>query len=295
MVIFEAIAKQLDALGLPVVTEYRLFLILRELYRAGSLNGEPLRTRRGTPTPDSLNQVLRPLISRDILEADRDFTQGVYRVARHSPRPAEDVCCLVDPFCYIAYLSALQRHSLTDRQPNELHLASPASKLWIALRDEQMQRDFGGVLPTDPVVPLQRIGFADTIRQRPVRRHTVQRPGSWRAVRGGWARVATVGQTFLDTLEFSDLCGGMAHVITVWEEHAGTFLEEIVTAVDGASTKLTKIRAGYLLQERLALGLGDGRIEAWKHLAQRGGSQKLDPGADYVPVFSETWMLSLNV
>lgn len=293
--ISEAVAKRLGAQAFPVITEYQIFLIMRELYRAKELDGEAILVKRLSPTIDSLNQTVKRLRDRRVLAPDPDFSQGVYSVTGSPPKPADEVCCLVDPFCYIAYLSAMQRHGLTDRQPNELHLASPSPKLWMAMRDEKMRQDYPVLAPGDDAVPLQRLSFSDTIRDRPVRRHTTRHPGKWRQVRGSWARVATIGQTFLDTLEAPEWCGGMAHIMEIWEQHASIFLEEIITAVDSAPTKLTKVRAGYLLQERFGLGLNDSRIEGWKDFAQRGGSQKLSPEAGYVPIFSETWMLSLNV
>ncbi|MBP2233420.1 hypothetical protein J2847_006758 [Azospirillum agricola] len=292
--ISEAVARHLSAQTLPLITDYQLFLILRALYRAKEQDGEAIRIKRSTPTIDSLTQTVKRLVASRHLAPDPDFGKGVYTVTGSPAKPAEEVCCLVDPFCHIAYLSAMQRHGITNRHPDALHLASPALKLWGAMRDDRMRQDYGSLAPGGTAMPLQRLAFPDTIRRRPVRRHTSRHPGAWRQVRGSWARVATIGQTFLDTLEAPDRCGGMAHVIEVWEEHASTFLEEIVAAVDTTPVKLAKVRAGYLLQERLGLGLGDRRIDGWKSFAQRGGSQKLDPEADYAPVFSETWMLSLN-
>ncbi|WP_247891816.1 hypothetical protein [Azospirillum argentinense] len=164
------------------------------------------------------------------------------------------------------------------------------------MRDEKMRQDYGADYASGQAgIPLQRVRFSDIIRRREVRRHTTQHPGNWRQVRGSWVRVSTIGQTFLDMVENPTWCGGMAHVLEVWAEHASIFIEEIITSVDGASTKLTKVRAGYLLQERLSLAISDSRVEGWKRFAQRGGSQKLDPEGDYAPVFSPTWMISLNV
>ena len=85
----------------------------------------------------------------------------------------------------------------------------------------------------------------------------------------------------------------MSHVLDAWEEHAGTYLDEIVAAVDTATSGLAKSRAGYILEERL--GLHHRGIERWKAFAQRGGSRKLDPARDFAPPFSEKWMISLNV
>jgi flavin-binding protein dodecin len=85
----------------------------------------------------------------------------------------------------------------------------------------------------------------------------------------------------------------MGHVLDVWDRAAEPWTNEIIEAVDGAESKIDKVRAGYILEERLEID--DARVRAWKAFAQRGGSRKLDPEAPYAPAFSETWMISLNV
>jgi predicted transcriptional regulator of viral defense system len=112
-------------------------------------------------------------------------------------------------------------------------------------------------------------------------------------VQGKPRRVATIGRTFLDMLREPDLCGGIYHVLDIFAEQAPRYLRLIVDEIDRHGTKIDKVRAGYVLAERL--NLTHPAFAVWQTCAQRGGSRKLDAQADYSPRFSETWCLSINI
>ncbi len=225
-----------------------------------------------------------------------DVRARVFRVVEVPDAPAEDVACLADPFAFIGYLSAMQRYGLTVRQPVTLTLATPEPKLWARRRDAMMREDYG----FDPkeadlsyFKPLQAIDIPTSLRGRDTRVRHTKRTYHSQMLAEGVARLITVGDLFVQMLDDPELCGGMAHVLETWEEHAENYLDLIITAVEEAPTNIIRVRAGYILAERL--GLRDPRIDAWKRFAQRGGSRKLDPSSPYEPVFSEDWMISLNV
>jgi len=142
--------------------------------------------------------------------------------------------------------------------------------------------------------PLTLIDHPASVRRRPIRVYQSKAAGACRKSYsyGFESFLATTGQTFLDMLQEPRLCGGMAHVLDVWEEYAQTYLDDIVAAVDQTPSGIVKCRAGYILEEHL--GLRRPEIGRWKECAQRGGSRRLDPGRAYAPPFSETWEISLN-
>ena len=226
-----------------------------------------------------------------VINSDPDYNERAIRVPAVSDLPAEDIVCLVDPTCYISHLSAMQRWGLSDRSPDALMLTRPDRKTaavqLLAYRTEVLGED-----EANPA-PLTIIGHPDRVRRRAVRVYESKATGAFLKNRGSAAHLSTIGQTFLDMLQRPDLCGGMSHVLDVWEEHAETYLDEIVAAVDTATRGLVKSRAGYILEERLALHHSG--IERWKAFSQRGGSRKLDPAKGFASTFSETWMISLNV
>ena len=280
------LADLLEKNGKPVITKLEFFQIIRQVYRESY--SKKLYLRRKIPDYDDYSRLRSKLNKAGVIRPDRDYTR-VLRVLAVSDLPAEEIICLVDPTCYVSHLSAMQRWGLTDRNPAALMLTRPDRKT-VATQLQVMTE----ALDEDRTNPfrLNIFGHPPRVRNRAVQIYQSKTAGAFLKIRGSDARLSTIGQTFLDMLQRPDLCGGMSHVLDVWEEHAETFLEEVVTAVDTATSGLVKSRAGYILEERL--GLWHRRIEPWRAFSQRGGSRKLDPTKDYAATYSDTWMISLN-
>lgn len=293
MYLGDALAKILADRDEPIVTEYDFYVLSAGLVRKGELAGEKIKRLPTRWDVARSRGALRSLEKKQVVIPDRDFRSGVYRITQAtSAGTAEDACCLVDPFCYVSHLSAMQRYGLTERAPEALHLTTPSRPIWNRLRDEKMGRellaDMGVAYPQ-----LIRIGFRPNVRRRPVMLHESSHPARPLGVRGGYTRISSIGRTFVDMLSEPRLCGGMHHILDIWENEAGAWLDQIIDEVDAVEAKIIKMRAGYILSERM--GIDDPRILEWSRFAQRGGSRKLDPDTAYAPVFSEKWMISLNV
>lgn len=275
--------------GKPVLNSFEFFRIVWRMYRESS--GKALYLRGNTPSRDDYARLRSSLREAGATRTDRDYKARVIRVLSISDLPAEDIVCLVDPTCYVSHLSAMQRWGLTDRSPRALLLTRPdretAAGQLLAYRTEALGEDEANAFPF-PIV-----GHPARVRGRDLRIFESKIAGACVKNRGSDVRVATIGQTFLDMLQRPELCGGMSHVLDAWEEHAETYLDDIVASVDTAASGLVKSRAGYILEERQ--GLHHPSIERWKACGQRGGSRKLDPTRNFAPTFSETWMISLNV
>ncbi|WP_461474738.1 hypothetical protein [Pararhodobacter aggregans] len=96
---------------------------------------------------------------------------------------------------------------------------------------------------------LNRPGFKDTIRRRPIVVHVSSHPWTPVSVIGEETRITSIGQTFADMLAEPQLCGGMRHVLDVWENEADQWVPEIIAAIDALDSKIAKVRAGYILSE----------------------------------------------
>lgn len=294
MYLYQAAQKILLALDQPIITEYDLFVRAGQLVRDAVLDGDRITHLPNEWDAHRNRRLVSKLVRERVLAPDDDFRSSVYRIVQSvTAGSAEEACCLADPFCYVSHLSAMHRYSLTDRAPIELHITTPAREVWNRLRDEKMDRDLSDVSPRLEVTPLNRVGFKKKVRKREVAVHETKYPAKPVEIRGEKARIASVGHVFVEMLEDPVLCGGIRHVLDVWEQHARMWLDEIVDEVGRHASKIVRVRAGYILDERMAIH--DARTNQWLQDAQRGGSRKLDPDAPYAPVFSEKWMLSINV
>lgn len=278
----------LVAANRPVITPFELFHLIWAMYKNAS--GKNLYLRSKQPDASDYTRLRSNLKKTGHIGADRDYGARAFRVIAVSDQPAETIACLVDPTCYVSHLSAMQRWGLTDRHPQALILTRPDR----GSAHAQLAAHMASVLDEGEANPhpLKIISHPEHVRRR--RLHLYETKGAGLSVknRSDDVRISTIGQTFLDMLQKPELCGGMVHVIDVWEAHAATYLGDIVSTVDRATSDLVKSRAGYILEERMKVD--HPVIQAWKALGQRGSSRKLDPGKPFASVFSETWMISLN-
>lgn len=272
-------------------TDYNLFLKYKDVYK----NPEGLYIRNTAPTIANYKKTRKLLIESQKIARDADYP-STYRLLSKQDLPADEVVCLVDPFCYISHLSAMQRYGLTNRRPDALFITTPAAKIIKAMFHEKMAKDYNGELnsiPSDQIYPLKQTHHPVSVRKRPLEIFSTVGYGESIQLKGSFARISTIGQTFLDMLEEPQRCGGMAHVLDVWEEHARKYIDEIISTVDKTSKDIYKVRAGYILNELLRINRPE--ITKWLNYAQRGGSRVLDPSKPYINKFSEKWMLSINV
>jgi predicted transcriptional regulator of viral defense system len=145
----------------------------------------------------------------------------------------------------------------------------------------------------DARLPILRKLNLPSILRKTLYRHASIHLGAFTVVKDRSLRVSTIGRTFLDMLRKPDLCGGIYHVLEIYEEYAERYLRLIVDEIERHGTSIDKVRTGYVLDERC--GLSHPTIDGWLDFVQRGGSRKLYAEAEYSPVFSEKWSLSINI
>jgi hypothetical protein len=164
----DGLENVLLARDLPVVTFYDFYVLGHQLFHSKAWKNEPLKRMPHYWDQLRAKNAIRRLEARRALVSDSDFTSGVWRVTLATRAgSAEEVACIADPFAYVSHLSAMQRYGLSDRSPQALHLTTPKRDRWNALRSERALRDLPEVQRLESPI-LNRPGFRDTIRRRPV-------------------------------------------------------------------------------------------------------------------------------
>ncbi|NQV46308.1 MAG: hypothetical protein HQ504_00850 [Rhodospirillaceae bacterium] len=297
----QAMVLALADTGKPVISDFDLSIIIAELLTYKMYNSTRISVRQGDIDQESFTRRIRTIEKNRIVIPDEDFSRGrpspkiryganVWWISGAPKGTAEDVACITDPFCHISYLSAMQRYGLTERAPKNLILGTYKRDAWNSQRDK-LEETILEKINADGLA-LRKISMPSKIRGRKIEIHEFGQPRKTIDVVDTFARVSEIGTTFVDMLERPELCGGMEHILTIWENESEKYLDQIIRSVDQTPRKITKVRAGYILDERM--GLNDTRVMKWQTYATRGGDQKLDPHGDFRPPYSDKWMISIN-
>ncbi len=279
----------------PVITNYELALFVFRLLQVGEVDGRRLRARPRIAMRSDLYTARHGLLKRGTFKEDKTLPSTVHRIMDRSRSDPESVLSAIDPFGFVSHLSAMAFHGLSNRLPKMIFFTTLAASVWRSAAQEKMRKDLGEQfhlykehgLPSLHHIRLERVqGMAVSYIRS-------SSHGGYRLAREGTLKVATLGRTFLDMLRRPELCGGMSHVLEIYESRGREHAMLIINELEQRGSPIDRVRAGYILEERC--GVTDPRLDAWVADAQRGGSRKLDPQSEYAPRFSERWQLSINV
>lgn len=289
----QAASLAMAAYDRPVITSYRLGLLVFRLVKDGHIGDRKLSVR--TIDRRQYRDALAFLQQYGLLTPVRGVTsQTTFALSGRASVSAAEIACTVDPFAYVSHLSAMEMHGLTDRVSQTLYLSSPDAKAWRGFAVDRMRADLGpdldGYLEAGFPV-LQRIRMEKLLGQPLHVTHSLH-PGAFRKSPDSEVRLATIGRTFLDMLREPALCGGIHHVLAIYREHAPRYLELIAAEVTQHGGAIDRVRAGYVLEEYCQLQ--HPAFEEWQKSAARGGSRRLVAANEYAPTYSERWALSLN-
>lgn len=296
--LLKALSLSISETEHPVVTLYELSVLAARILVTGKYKGKRVDVG-DVQFPDERfirERICDPLEDFGVLHSWEGFHEGyVYRIAGRRRVSHEDVICCVDPFCYLSHLSAMEYHGITDRiLRGALYISSPSQAKWRQMARTRMQKDCDGFYDAYKKQRLQILKYPEfvAIDKRNIKRYTSSYLGAFKNIEDRPLRMATMGRTFLDMVREPGMCGGINHVMDVFEEFGRDYFSLAFDEIDAHGRGIEKVRAGYLFEEKC--GVTDKRLEKWLECVQRGGSRKLDPDSEYSSDYSEKWCLSLN-
>ncbi|CAI2039291.1 Uncharacterised protein [Serratia fonticola] len=275
------------AIGLHDINWY-----IYTLYRDREFDGVRIgKISASEPDHRVLDDALNDLKTQGILSP---IVEGiVFQVSNKDKASAQQIACSLTPYSYLAYLTAMEWHGITDRILNTVHLVQSSQAQAKKLLEARITEEFNDIKDSQPLLP-RKITSLGKIDGKEIVIHNKKNFVAKRELYGsGGIRVTNVGETFLDMLKEPDMCGGFTHVMEVFEEYAKEHLPLIVKTIDKEGNSIDKARAGYILEE--VCHLSHRTIDSWKLSVQRGGSRKLVASHPYKEVFSEVWCISLNL
>lgn len=291
-----------------LVREFDISLIVYGLYNDKSFGSKRINVRKHSPETSDINRVISELLAREVIEKSSKIPfKSLYLKPNQGEISAQEVACFVDPLGYLSYLSAMEWHGLTDRRAKVIQLTSARGTTWtnnindlsLKILSESpigisgYQDEFGSVY-----MPGQ-IGWRkfekNIAGQQVVRHESADWNTDFFTEYDNGIRVSDVGYTFLDMIKKPDRCGGIYHVLEVFEEHGKRHRNSILKVVNAIGNKIDKARIGYIMEEVVGID-GSPTLEKWvKTAVQRGGSRKLDADNEYKNVYSERWCISINI
>lgn len=281
----EAMTLVMEEKRTNVWAPYQIGALLFHLYQKKQIHSFFLRVRNDWPTRGDYNRTVSELIDSNVIRMKKNI---FYTLTGEEPIPGE-ITCSIDPFSYISHLSAMNFHNLTKKKSKKIFLSSLPLKQWSKKAILLMQNELGEGYKTYRENRLPILKYIKT-NAFIYRSSTL---GSFKSYNYDKIRVASIGRTFLDMIRKPDLCGGINNVLKIFKNEAHSFINSIIDEIDLFGSKIEKVRAGYILEN--ICGFNNEIVDSWEKYAMRGGSRKLDPLADYSPIYSERWKLSLNI
>lgn len=293
----KAIILSLGEHNQPVASKYQLGLLIFHLFLNANYRGQQIENlQQKYPDLPAFNHQLKELLDLGIITPTPRLHSSIFNILGKESNSPGEIACSIDPFAYISHLSAMEYHGITDRLPKMLFLSSPEQQKWRIFAKERMQKDLKdefAIYLKNRLPKLSRINF-EKIGHTNIHRYSSLHYGAYKNVKDSPLRVSTIGRTFLDMIRAPELCGGIYHVIEVYQEHATPYLNLIIDEVDRHGKSIDKVRAGFILEEKCKIQ-NNPTIETWISYVQRGGSRKLDSTQEYSPNYSDRWGLSLNI
>ena len=311
--------------NLPVVSlEYALSDWILNEYPFSIINGEEIakeifrlykgksyqktriaRIRSSEPSIRVYNNVISNLTGAGIISEIPDFNtvasatypfSGSYIIRSKPEYSPYEAACVIFPYSHLSYLTAMDWHRFTEKNPRIIQLGTPSRNIWKAkgLADlENFELEDVSSFKKESFLPKYPV--KNTLFGMMVDPITDNDSSSINTIRGSSVRITSPARTLVDMTRKPVLCGGSQHAIDSFLEHAQPYRKQIMTYLEKNGSKIDRARVGFLMDK--VMGIKDPIIDAWKEESSktRGSSKILVPGADFSEYYDPDWCLSLNL
>lgn len=274
--------------GRRVVSDWRAQLLFRRHAFESSGGHDLSQFRTLAKTRVHLDRLVQ---SQDLLLLDKDacLYQVLSPYASKDPVLDWELLMEANPYCAVAFYSAMVFHHLTEDFPKGIHAMIPGQTPdWLPPGITDVDLEMSTNLPAHS----RRV---EKLRDVPVEWHVIKNFDGVREYHTFTypVRATTLERTILDGLAHPEWCGGLESVFRAWRKAKDTIkIHTLVDLVDAINKPLLRQRAGFVME---TLGITSPNLEAWTKKAITGGSSKLLGTAPFVKEgYSERWQLSIN-
>lgn len=220
---------------------------------------------------------------------------GSYIIKSKPEYSAPDAACVIYPYAHLAYLSAMERHGLTLKNPQVIYLGMPARETWKTKAKANLNIDFDYSINFSEVNFMPKYPSKNIIFGMSVIPVSEKDQSGIIRVTNSPVMITSPARTFVDMTRKPDFCGGADDAVESFLENAKPFRKQIIKYTNDYGGKIDKARVGFLLDS--VMGISDPIIDSWQKEAvlSRGSSKVLIPGAPFSEHYSPEWSLSLNL
>ena len=289
-----------DAVATWLITEYKkpgisfveLFIKVQDLFNEKKFHGIKLSGVHGNSKLENImSKTIEHLFKIKIFleistfnEKSKIFITQKYLEDSSDEKP---ICSFYE-YGYIGYLSALHIHGLTDRFPKIINYVVFSRSEW--KEKYFFKNDFLKIYGKKYIMPVYPVN--GNLPDKILKIKNDSNVKDFITKSDGIIRVRTIEALFIDCLREPDLCGGLDHVIDIYEEYGENFSNKLIDYTDKNGSLIDKARVGFILEKFCEVQ--SNRFQFWKKQMIRGGSRTFYSKNSHSSWYDPEWCISLN-
>jgi len=278
------------------INRFDLFIKFRELFFSKKLGNEKIAVHGNTDLELAFKKFTNEYLEHEpFVKAYGPHSTGYGYFAKINTKltPSELIFPLF-PYAYLTHLSAMRHYSITDRIPKKIQIEIPSRSKWKALIIEDIKKMDVSARDKDLILKyLPRYPKSDEIYfKKRILVSSTRTPLPNLTLDNG-IRVIEIGALFVEMINNPKECGGIEHVMDIFQEYGLVFKKKIYKAALESSL-ISQTRIGFIFEQ--ILKQSDLEIIKMKNRNKdlRGGSRVFLTGEDFSNIINIEWNLSLN-